>query len=85
MDKTCFVRADGTSYYLNVHGSDTVANTINVDVFTAENCRAQRWIARGTEKDPKLHTAIDETFALNIYKDDCTMYTAEGNDMDSIL
>ena len=39
----------------------------------------------GTEKDPKLHTAIDETFALNIYKDDCTMYTAAGNDMDSIL
>lgn len=85
VNKTCFVRADGTSYYLNVHGSDTVANTRNVDVFTAENCRAQRWIARGTEKDPKLHTAIDETFALNIYKDDCTMYTAAGNDMDSIL
>jgi len=85
VDKTCFVRADGTVYYLNVHGSDTVANTRNVDIFTAENCRAQRWIARGIEKDPKLHTAIDETFALNIYKDDCTMYTAAGNDMDSIL
>jgi hypothetical protein len=85
VNKTCFVRADGTSYYLNVHGSDTVANTRNVDVFTAENCRAQRWIARGTEKDPKLHTTIDETFALNIYNNDCTMYTAAGNDMDSIL
>ena len=85
VNKTCFIRADGTTYYLNVHGSDTVANTRNVDIFTVENCRAQRWVARGTKKDPKLHTTIDEKFALNIYKDDCTMYTAAGNDMDSIL
>ena len=80
-----YLRAGDSSCYLNVHGVDAVAIGRNVNVYSKDKCKAQCWIARGAAKDPKLHTAIDETYALNIYKDDCTMYTAAGNDMDSIL
>lgn len=80
-----FLRAGNSQYYLNVHGSDTVVNTRNVNVFSLENCQSQKWVVKGSSRNPKLYTAIDTTFALNIYNDNCTMYKADGNDLDSIL
>lgn len=82
-----FVKAYGTNLYLNVHGSDTVADTRNVNVYTKENCDAQKWIAKQKTAGPKLFTSIDQTFALNIdtANNNCTMYTASDNDNDSVL
>ena len=84
-NKTFFLRAGDSNFYLNVYGNDTVSNTRNVNVFSLEDCKAQRWVVKQMSRGPKLFTAIDNTYALNIYNDDCTMYIAEGNDMDSIL
>ena len=86
-DQEFFVKAYGTNLYLNVHGTDTVANTRNVNAYTKENCLAQKWIAKQEAAGPKLFTSINQAFALNIDTADnnCTMYTAYGNDNDSVL
>ena len=84
---TYAVQANGTSYYLNVYGTDTVADGRNVNIYSKEDCLAQRWVIRNTENGPKLFTKINENFALNIdtSTDNCSMYTAAGNDNDSLL
>ena len=86
-DKVFFIQNVNTGYYLNVHGTDTVANTRNVNVYAKEDVQAQRWIIRNKSGGPKLVTKINETFAVNIYANDnnCTMYTEAGNDIDSVL
>lgn len=84
---TFAIKAYGTDYNLNVNGTDTVADERNVNIYSKEDCLAQRWVVRNTSYGPKIFTKIDESFALNIYTVDnnCTMYTAASNDDDSIL
>ena len=86
-DQEFFVKAYGTNLNLNVYGTDTVANARNVNVYAKENCLAQKWIAKQTSAGPKLFTSINQAYALNINTADnnCTMYTASGNDTDSVL
>ena len=86
-DKEFFVKAYGTNLNLNVYGTDTVANARNVNAYEKEDCLAQRWIAKQTSAGPKLFTKINQSYALNINTADnnCTMYTAAGNDNDSVL
>ncbi|MBQ2887009.1 MAG: RICIN domain-containing protein [Alphaproteobacteria bacterium] len=86
-DKVFFIQNVNTGHFLNVHGTDTVANTRNVNVYAKEDANAQRWIIRNKDGGPKLVTKIDETFAVNIYANDnnCTMYKEDGNDIDSVL
>lgn len=87
LDKTFFLQVDGTDFNLNVYGSDTVENERNVNIYIKEDVQAQRWILKQTPAGFKLFTKINEAFALNVYTVDnnCSMYTAEGNDVDSIL
>ena len=86
-DHEFFVKAYGTDLYLNVYGTDTVAPGRNVTVYTKENCDAQKWIAKQETAGPKLFTSINQAYALNIdtSNNNCTMYTASGNDNDSVL
>ena len=86
-DQEFFVKAYGTNLYLNVYGTDTVAPGRNVTVYTKENCDAQKWIAKQKTAGPKLFTSINQAYALNIdtSNNNCTMYTASGNDNDSVL
>ncbi|MEG0091630.1 MAG: hypothetical protein RSA20_07405, partial [Oscillospiraceae bacterium] len=85
LNQTFFVKNANTGVYLNVNGYDTVANSTNVNVYNKTDGLAQRWVARQTSTGGKLFTKINEAFALNIYNDNCTMYTAGGNDEDSLL
>ena len=87
VNRTFFLQNVNTGLFLNVHGVDSVSNTRNVNVYSKENCLAQKWVVKNTSSGPKLFTKIDENFALNIYTTDnnCTMYTAQGNDNDSVL
>jgi len=86
--QTFFIKNFQTGYNLNVHGSDTVANSRNVNVYSKENCLAQKWQVIQTDKGPKIITAIDPTFALNIYSEtnpNCTMYKADESARDTVL
>lgn len=87
LNHTYFLRANNTELYLNVHGNDTVENERNVNVYAKEDVFAQRWVFKQTSAGLKLHTKINEAFALNIYTIDnnCSVYTAEDNDVDSII
>ena len=87
LDQTFFLQVDGTDFNLNVYGNDTVENERNVNIYIKEDVQAQRWVLKETTAGLKLFTKIDEAFALNIYTvdDNCSVYTAEGNDADSIL
>lgn len=87
LDKIVYLKAEGKDLCLNVHGYDTVANATNVNVYSSEDCYAQKWTVRNTSNGPKLFTSINSAYALNIYDKDnnCTMYIAQGNDTDSVL
>ena len=86
-NKTFYIRNVASKRNLNVYGNDTVANERDVTIYDKENCKAQKWIAKQTNAGAKLFTTINESFALNIHTTDnkCTMYTARGNDSDSVL
>ena len=88
VNQTFFIKNYNTGYNLNVHGTDTVANGRNVNVYSKENCLAQKWQVIQTDRGPKIVTAIDSTFALNIYSEDnpnCTMYKADVSNIDTVL
>lgn len=87
LNHTFFLRANDTELYLNVHGNDIADNERNVNVYEKEDVLAQRWVFKQTTAGLKLFTKINESFALNIYTVDnnCSIYTAEGNDADSVI
>ena len=68
VDQTFFVKNYNTGYNLNVYGTDTVADERNVNVYSKENCLAQKWIVRQKTDGAKLCTVINENFLLNINK-----------------
>ena len=83
-----YLRAGESNCYLNVHGIDTVAVGRNVNVYSKDKCKAQCWIPDDHYGEPRLFTKINKAFGLNIYSKNnpnCTMYTVEGNDEDSVL
>ena len=84
---TYLLRNKKSGLNLNVYGTNTVANNRNVTIYTKENVAAQKWKAVQTSGGPKLVTEINNAFALNINTNGnkCTMYTAAGNDYDSVL
>ena len=87
LGKTFFVQVYDTNCNLNVHGNDTVENERNVNIYTTEDVKAQRWILQETSAGLKLFTKINELYALNVYTvdDNCSIYAAAGNDKDSII
>lgn len=87
IDVPVFIRAEGSEFYLNVHGNDAISDERNVNIYIKEDVQAQRWIIKTAENGYKIHSAIDQAFALNIYTidDNCSVYTEQGNDADSLL
>ena len=90
INQTFFVKNYNTGYNLNVHGTETVADGRNVNVYAKENCLAQKWVVRQEPDGAKLFTKLREDvgYALNINtsNNNCTMYTENSNtSADSVL
>lgn len=86
--KTYYIKNVATGKYLNIYGTDTVANSRNVNTYAKEDCLAQKWTVGLYGNGARVYTAINSAYALNINtsNNNCTMYLAASNsEADSVV
>ncbi|MEG1895983.1 MAG: CHAP domain-containing protein [Oscillospiraceae bacterium] len=81
----------GSGLYLNIYGDEVVKNSSVVCLYPlVPHAKSQMWAVRAEKGYAKIYTALagGDSYALNISSKSnpvCTMYTASGNDRDSLV
>lgn len=80
LGKTYYLKNVAVNKYLNVYGNETISLGRNVNLYTKENCNAQKWIIdRKNSNDFGVYvmSKLNTGYTLNIYEEDsnnCTVY-----------
>ena len=80
LGKTYYLKNVAVNKYLNVYGNETISLGRNVNLYTKEDCNAQKWlIDRKNSNDFGVYvmSKLNTGYTLNIYEEDsnnCTVY-----------
>lgn len=80
LGKTYYLKNVAVNKYLNVYGNETISLGRNVNLYTKEDCNAQKWVIdRKNSNDFGVYvmSKLNTGYTLNIYEEDsnnCTVY-----------
>ena len=79
LGKTYYLKNVAVNKYLNVYGNETISLGRNVNLYTKEDCNAQKWlIDRKNSNDFGVYvmSKLNTGYTLNIYEEDSNRHTA---------